>query len=211
MCTFRFQVQVLEKWSRLKSATASTLSTKVFCSASWSMRLRNRRRFLALRQNKCWYQSQKSRTKPVSFFSDVDLFGKLYIIFWQNKVCWSLERFLFWRNLHFCFQPSRFGNGAILNFWLALSKTFTLNFFSLPLAVESQLQFQRLHFFHKDSNGRTNDVINGIESCEKQLFLLSLIRNFVAHENEVQVTKMTLFSRLNSKSRNGKEEDFYFF
>ena len=39
----------------------------------------------------------------------------------------------------------------------------------------------------------------------------SLIRNFVAHENEVQVTKMTLFSRLNSKSRNGEEEDFYFF
>ena len=35
---------------------------------------------------------------------------------------------------------------------------------------------------------------------------LSLILNFVAHENEVQVTKMTLFSRLNSKSRNGEED-----
>ena len=171
MCKFRFQVQVLEKWSRLKSATASTLSTKVFCSASWSLRLRNRRRFLALRQNKCWYQSRKSRTKPVSFFSGVDLFGKLYIIFWQNQVCWSLERFLFWRNLHFCFQPSRFGNRAILNFWLALSKTFTLNFFLYRWQWKVSCNFNGYTFFHKDSNGRTNDVINGIESCEKQLFL----------------------------------------
>ena len=114
----------------------------------------------------------KKQDKTSVFFSGVDLFGKLYIIFWQNQVCWSLERFLFWRNLHFCFQPSRFGNRAILNFWLALSKTFTLNFFFLyRWQWKVSCNFNGYTFFHKDSNGRTNDVINGIESCEKQLFL----------------------------------------
>ena len=98
--------------------------------------------------------------------------------------------------MHFCFQPS---------FWFALS-TFTLNYFSHSTIgswkVSCNFKSYTIFFTRILSNGRTNWK-------NSSSLILSLILNFVAHDNEVQVTKMTLFSRLNSKSKNGEKREEY--